>query len=65
MKNKQYHTVGTIPKSNIKSWIEATSKSLTQIHDRSLVIWTKTYHIQTLKYKFGIWVKASPLSEMM
>ena len=37
MKNKKYHTVGTVPKPNRK--IEESSKidtSNTQIHDRSL-----------------------------
>ena len=66
MKSKKYHTVGTIPKSNIKivkrGKIDTPN---TQIHDWS-IFWLGTgTSIKRGGDILVLWAKISPLSEMM
>jgi len=66
MKNKIYHTVGTIPTSNIKIVERGTIDTPnTQIHDRPCY-WIGTgTSIKCGGVKLVLWGKTSPLSEMM
>jgi hypothetical protein len=43
MKNKKYHTVGTVPKSNLKIWV--------QVLQYSILNFTKS----STKMRFGLW----------
>jgi hypothetical protein len=66
MNNKKYHTVGIIPKSNIK--ILERGKiytSNTQIHDRSLSFLGTDTSIKSGGVKLAAYAQIFPLSEMM
>ena len=66
MKNKKYHSVGTIPTSNIKIVdIGKVDTPNTQIHDFSLSWLDTGTSITSGRVKLVIWTQSFPLSEMM
>jgi len=66
MKNKKYHTVRTIPKSNIKILERGNiDAGNTQIHDRSLSWLGTDTLIKSCWVKLVLWVQTSPHSQMM
>jgi len=66
MENKKYHTVGIVPKSNIKI-IERGKIDTpnTKIHDRSLSWLGTGTSIKSGGVKLVLWTQTSPLSAMI
>ena len=63
---KSNHSVGTNPKSNIKTTEkDQIDTSNTQIHDRSLFWLSTCTSITSGRIKLVLWSQTSPLSEMM
>ena len=66
MKNKKYHIVDTLPKSNIKIVERGkTDTRNTQAQKRSLSLLGKGTSIKSSGIKLALWTQSSPLSEMM
>jgi len=66
MKNNDYHTVGTIPKPNIKIVErDKTDTPNTKLHDRSSSWFGTGTSLQSCEVKLVLRAQASPQSEMM
>ena len=64
MKDKKYHTVGTVPKSNRKI-VEKGKIDTPSLQDRLLMAWYKRHCNKSGEVKLVLWAQNSPLSEMM
>lgn len=65
MKNQKHDTTATFPKSNNKSFKEATWIPLPHIHDQSLSRMGRNTSVESDGVKLFAWVETSPFSEMM